>query len=129
MPDRLQTWYALGNLVASRPDADPIPSPSGTTLAQRITSATYFGRFLTLLVPKLTDIRPPGLSSGTNVWGDLVEVPAGSSRWYMVIQVDDVGKGFPNEHRFAYLLPLFNSTMIGLVQNAGAPNPWPVPIP
>lgn len=65
---------------------------------------------ITLLVPALTDIR------GWNdpAAPDDVEVPQGSGRFYVVNQVDDFGKGFPNEHRWAILEQLL---------------PWPQPIP
>lgn len=63
-----------------------------------------------LLVPAHTDIRGQ-ISVGT---GDLVEVPAGSGRYYKVGWVDDVGKGFPNEHRLAVLVQA---------------SPWPTPLP
>jgi len=57
---------------------------------------------MTLLVPPLVDIRD--LSN----WGvqDVVEVPSGSGRWYQVSNVDDIGKGFPNEHRAAILFKI-----------------------
>jgi hypothetical protein len=66
--------------------------------------------FLTLLLPALTDVRMYNVVTGP----DVVEVPAGSHRFYQVQQVDDVGKGFANEHRFALILPVV---------------PWPQPIP
>lgn len=56
-----------------------------------------------LLLPPLTDIRRLGY----------VQVPLGSGRWYQVQVVDDIGKGFANEHRFAIILQ----------DNAN----WPVP--
>jgi len=65
---------------------------------------------VTLLLPALTDIRGPQSSGGP----DLVEVPAGSGRTYLVAMVDDIGKGFANEHRAAVL------------QQTGI---WPTPIP
>jgi hypothetical protein len=46
-----------------------------------------------------------------------VEVPAGSGRYYEVVQVDDAGKGFPNEHRIAGLIATVDLGM------------WPVPYP
>jgi hypothetical protein len=58
-----------------------------------------------LLMPKLTDIRGPQ----DTVSYDMVEVPAGSGRWYVVTTVDDVGKGFVNEYRIAVLLALAGS--------------------
>jgi hypothetical protein len=63
-----------------------------------------------LLIPPLTDIRDSYSPGGA----DVVEVPAGSLRYYQVVQVDDVGKGFPNEFRFAVIFKLA---------------PWPSPIP
>lgn len=65
---------------------------------------------MSLLLPKLTDIR-----SDRNIEGpDLIECPAGSGRLYVVTMVDDIGKGFANEHRCASLRQ---------VQD------WPTPIP
>lgn len=64
-----------------------------------------------LLLPALTDIRDIYSSP---LAADSVEVPSGSGRFYTVVQVDDFGKGFANEHRFAVLVKL---------------PPWPVPIP
>lgn len=74
-----------------------------------------------LLLPPLTDIR-----SGILVlFSDVVEVPSGSGRWYGVFAVDDIGKGFPNEHRAAVVTQishLLDPTLYpGLL--------WPVPMP
>lgn len=55
---------------------------------------------LSLLLPPLTDIR----DSSSYYLGDVVEVPQGSGRVYLVADVDDIGKGFANEHRAASLL-------------------------
>lgn len=55
---------------------------------------------MSLLLPAGTDVR--GVKSGYA--GDNVECPAGSGRFYKVMFVDDIGKGFPNEHRSAQLL-------------------------
>lgn len=55
-----------------------------------------------LLLPALTDIRCVDLT-GTATQPGLVEVPAGSGRYYDVDYVDDIGKGFANEHRFALI--------------------------
>jgi len=57
---------------------------------------------MNLLVPKLVDVRGPQ----DTVSADLVEVPAGSGRWYVVVAVDDIGKGFSNEHRTASIFAL-----------------------
>lgn len=55
---------------------------------------------MSLLLPKGVDVR------GRESWGaalDQVECPPGSNRWYCVTGVDDVGKGYPNEYRLAYI--------------------------
>lgn len=75
---------------------------------------------MTVLLPPLTDIRDITIAGP----GDVVEVPAGSGRWYGVVIVDDVGKGFANEHRFACIAKL--SEIFGPAY-AGAD--WPRPIP
>lgn len=68
---------------------------------------------MTLLLPPATDIRGPQCAGGA----DVVEVPSGSGRFYTVLGVDDIGKGFANEHRAA---------MIAWTTAFGA---WPTPIP
>src|SRR5216684_2145996 len=47
-----------------------------------------------LLLPAFTDIRC--LAQGVNP--DFLEVPAGSGRFYGVVDVEDVAKGFSNEY-------------------------------
>lgn len=75
----------------------------------------------TLLLPAATDIRD-GSCGGLC---DIVEVPAGTGRWYLVSGVDDYGKGFPNEHRFATLVKTWGFAGNG----SGLTAPWPTPIP
>lgn len=74
-----------------------------------------------LLLPPLTDVRDYACG-GT---ADMVEVPSGSGRWYQVALVDDIGKGFANEHRIAWIYKAaqaYSATRYsGLV--------WPSPIP
>jgi hypothetical protein len=74
-----------------------------------------------LLVPALTDVRDLSCSTVT----DVVEVPAGSGRWYQALCVDDIGKGFPNEHRAAALLKI-SQVMTPFFSNVPQ---WPAPIP
>lgn len=75
----------------------------------------------TLLLPPLTDIRD---QSCTGI-EDVVECPRASGRWYQVIGVDDMGKGFPNEHRFAVLSKIYQT-----LDPADFPGLfWPAPIP
>lgn len=60
---------------------------------------------MNLLLPAGTDVRGPQ-DIGTF---DMVEVPADSGRWYQVVGVDDIGKGFDNEHRTASIFALARS--------------------
>lgn len=46
--------------------------------------------------------------------GDLIELPAGTGRYYRVDWVEDVGRGFPNQYRVA---------------ESHQDPPWPVPTP
>lgn len=59
---------------------------------------------MNLLLPSLTDVRGPQDVDGE----DVVECPQGSGRFYRVTFVDDIGKGYPNEHRTATLLAAQN---------------------
>lgn len=75
----------------------------------------------TLLVPALTDIRDASCGGQS----DVIECPAGSGRWYQAVGVDDIGKGFANEHRCVTL------SKVGWLEpflSAGL-GPWPTPIP
>jgi hypothetical protein len=81
----------------------------------------------TLLLPPLVDIRENAQLSGpfgTGVY-DIVEVPSGSGRWYTVNSVDDIGKGFPNEHRWAGLAKLSSNSGLANTTNLY----WPIPMP
>lgn len=69
--------------------------------------------YMVLRLPALTDIRDG--QRGGIVDRDFAEVPAGSQRYYVVWQVDDVAKGFANEYRFALLVKA----------QAGWPFPYP----
>lgn len=74
-----------------------------------------------LLIPALTDVR----SRMQVADPDVLEIPSGSGRWYKAESVDDIGKGFPNEHRYVLLAQL--SEAIDPVKAAGLF--WPVPMP
>lgn len=74
-----------------------------------------------ILLPPGVDIRSALIFPQT----DVVEVPAGSGRWYEVLALDDIGKGFANEHRAAYLFQI--SVNVDSVRYAGCV--WPVPVP
>jgi hypothetical protein len=53
--------------------------------------------FMKMRVPPRSDLRDANSSTGP----DVVEIPAGTARYYAVQLVDDVGRGFPNEFRQA----------------------------
>lgn len=77
---------------------------------------------MSLLLPPLTDIRDA--ASVASHAGDLVEVPQASGRYYYVFYVDDIGKGFPNEHRVALL-----GKAAAVNGGVFVPYIWPAPIP
>jgi len=58
---------------------------------------------MNILLTKLTDVRG-GQDNSTGY--DIIECPAGSGRWYICWAVDDIGKGFTNEHRTAQVTAL-----------------------
>jgi hypothetical protein len=74
-----------------------------------------------ILVPPLSDVRD--FSSGGQA--DMIECPAGSGRWYQVLGVDDIGKGFANEHRLVWAEKAFQQLDPGRFFGCQ----WPVPIP
>lgn len=105
----------------SQPPVDMTPSiPAGPyrltgqicqlTYGRRVNVASTGGtdfagiplQSMNLLLPPLVDVRGP--QDVTSF--DMVEVPAGSGRWYWVFFVDDIGKGFANEHRTAGIFAL-----------------------
>lgn len=61
---------------------------------------------MTLLLEKETDVRGRLAAGGS----DTVEVPAGSGRIYECVYVDDIGKGFANEHRAVICLATVQPT-------------------
>lgn len=72
-----------------------------------------FAPGIMVLFPKGTDIRDKWCSPVNSP--DYLEIPENSGRWYFATYVDDIAKGFANEHRFAH---------VGKVQNPL----WPTPI-
>lgn len=55
-----------------------------------------------LLVPAGADIR--GFQDTINP--DMIEIPVGSGQWYVCYSVNDIAKGFANEHRTGCIYPL-----------------------
>jgi len=76
---------------------------------------------LAVLCPAGTDIR----DSKCNGACDLIELPAGSGRFYLVLFVDDVAKGFPNEYRIGYLICCGPDDFAQILNMPY----WPTPIP
>jgi len=106
--------WRFANYPANPPDLGAICNLAlgrrvGTLLSNTATGGEVIGG-MWLLLPPTTDIQ----DSKNGGDGDIVEVPAGSGRIYKAIWVDDIGGGFPNEHRFAEL--------VGFA-------PWPTPFP
>lgn len=92
---------AIGNLSPGRiVSGDKGDDNFGATL----------GQTMWLRLPKGTDVQ----DAKNNFGWDTCECPYTSGRFYNVIIVDDIGGGFPNEHRFAVI--------------AGVAT-WPTPFP
>lgn len=121
-PPDVQT---TGNLVGGHHGILNKAPQFGAAFAQYPQVVTS-GQFMTLLLPKLADVRQ-ALSSDD--YGDCVEVPAGSQRYYAVVQVDDIGKGFANEHRFALIVALTGQYGVLFGATWNQPADWPQPIP
>jgi hypothetical protein len=106
---------------------NPIINPPTLTVmgnlsrGNRVTAAGQSGGLddleftMMLLLPALTDIQDR--ANGGDA--DVVECPAGTGRYYIVMQVDDAGKGFPNEYRWATMLKV--EVVPGVF--------WPTPFP
>ena len=119
MAYRLPTFNLLCN-ISGPPTAGTPGIPSGPfrvyhkecqlTYGRRVQVASTGGTLqagiltltMNLLLPAGTDIRGPQDIGSF----DMVEVPAESGRWYEVVGVDDIGKGFANEHRTASVFAL-----------------------
>lgn len=76
-------------------------STGGTGIAGVVVST------MTLLLESTADVR--GLPSSTG--SDIVEIPAGSHRYYECWMCDYIGYGFANEHKGAIVrqLPTFKT--------------------
>ena len=88
-------------------------APNATS-PQMASGLLAFTNAMMLLLPPATDIRDIYCAPINSA--DAVVIPTGTTCRYQVMWVNDIGKGFPNEHRFAIIAKI----------NTG---PWPVPIP
>jgi hypothetical protein len=114
---------ACNLMMGGHPNPPVEPTPGATSLG----IALAFARVMSLCLPKGTDVRPAFLTSTGDF--DCVEVPGGSGRYYAVLGVDDVGKGFPNEYRLAAIVPFTSPIISSSLNTCGVSNPWPTPIP
>ncbi len=106
--------WRFPNLVYGAPDVITVCNLAyGRRNAQSLDTTDLT---MSVLLPAGTDIRADWNTAGR----DVVEVPAGSKRFYEVANVDDSGKGFTNEHRVA-LVSTLPSGYFGFV--------FPVPLP
>ncbi len=117
---------AVCNLTNGRSGGSLVQGFSGTSAPLILAAGTRLTQTLSLLLPKLTDIR--GNQAGAANLGDCVEVPAGSGRFYLVLFVDDVGKGFANEHREAVIIQATLNWQV-LFSSANNIPAWPYPTP
>lgn len=76
----------------------------------------------TVLFPAHSDIRDWSTGAPSP---DILEIPEGSGRWYCVVNVDDLGKGFSNEHRVVIAVKIFFALNAGHYFGLE----WPTPIP
>lgn len=113
MPLVVNIWRN-GNPTANPPDVITV---GNLTPGKRVTSPPSGTKaipgpqlLMMVLLPPRTDVRGNEAVGGP----DTVEIPGGTSRFYEVQTVDDIGRGFANEHRFATLL---------------ASGTWPSPVP
>jgi len=109
-------WRAGSDPLTDPPDVTAVGNLSPGRIVSDTTPTDAFGvaifGHMWLRLPANTDIQD--LKNG--IAGDHVECPAGTGRYYDVQRVDDIGGGFPNEHRFA------------LLSNPGF-STWPTPFP
>lgn len=101
--------------------APEVVSLVNLSCGRRMAGAYAFDLFPWGLFPALTDVRQ-AYNFGNQ---DVVEIPAGSLRFYGVVAVQDMGKGFANEHRVA-MLQYLQDGITFVVQGA---IPAPVPFP
>jgi hypothetical protein len=131
MPLKFNCWHDFdASQNYSSPDLADIQCnlTPGRRIMQQGTEVGFFLTYgqaytfqMEMLIPKLTDIRCQSLDQANP---DLIECPAGSGRMYAVAYVDDIGKGFANEHRLVMM-----NRMLSDVGFNDATIPVPVPLP
>lgn len=108
----VNVWHSP-NVPPAAPDLSPV---ANLCFGRRVGATIGVSGFaeMQLLLPAFTDLR---WSVHNIAASDIIEVPAGSGRFYQLLCCDDMGKGFPNEHRYAIL------------QQTHAHGYWPIPVP
>jgi hypothetical protein len=103
--------WRLGNPVTNAPD---LVTPAQLRASGKQSSGQVGGGVLyyvpEVLFPAHTDVRDSQCPGSE----DTIEIPAGTGRYYVVNNVEDVAKGFANEYRQAVVVKS---------------RPWPIPIP
>ena len=110
------SYVVVGETVCNLAMGKRVSNPQGSSGVGDLEGNTPI-----LLCPAGTDIRDRSCGGDS----DVVECPAGTGRWYAAGLVDDIGKGFDNEHRSVTLLKVgwFGDW---LTRGLSA---WPAPIP
>jgi hypothetical protein len=116
MPFQPPTFNLTCRIITLSSGLTRLDSPCNLAWGRRVNVASTGGTgdagvlqtCMILLLPARTDIRPalpidPTDPEGGVNLNDLVEVPKGTSRMYQVLTVDDIGRGFSNEHRAAVI--------------------------
>jgi len=134
-------WFAQNNWAGSwAKGTGPVPPPDNTWSAQLRPPGKYLSPVSFLDVPSLEELVLP---KGTNVllpsavtsewqyWCDMMEIPAGTGRYYFVVDVFDTAKGFGNEYRTAVVAAttIFESPYFNFLPNWPYAPGWPQPYP
>jgi len=121
-------WRATHH-VSAPPD---VVCMCNLTPGKRVMQSNVFdlGVPMEVLLTAHQDVRPEQEFNPASTDGDCMEIPAGSGRYYWIVGVDDVAKGFSNEYRLAMALLLTTYVRSSVFSN----NPWncpalPLPLP
>ncbi len=106
-------WHAPGAAIPNPPIVFPDVTVLCVIVVRSYVYMSGFNNPSCILFPKLTDVRD-GTCVTNHGWPDVIEDPTSSGRFYQVVNVEDSGKGFANEHRVAAVVKY---------------PPWPDPIP
>jgi hypothetical protein len=107
-------WHAQVFPPGRPPDLSP-PCQLRLLKTAAVQSVNFgAGMEIALALAALTDVRADTFHGAL----DLCECPAGSGRFYIVVGVEDVAKGFANEYRLAVIQ-----------QDHSAAGSWPYPTP